>query len=272
MRGRNYTLFLLAAGVLCFGTLDSGLIWRGNLSNANLCCVHAEGQSIQYSYDSLGRVTSAVYPDGTTIDYIYDKNGNLLSSTKKGIGSQDGGSTAVNPGSSGTGNTSATTNSSNTGTASAAANSADNGKTTATTNVPGTGNAATVSNKQKVSTSSHYTAQEIKRYNQFKKKKGKIKSLKLVKKKKKYYLKITVKRIYAPGTYGETGYQVKYAANKSFKKAKSVKFSRKKSLTSKSWKVSKGKTYYVKVRAYMKTRTGKTIYTKYSAIKKIKVK
>ena len=254
MRGRNYTLFWLTAGVLCLGTVDSGLIWRGNISNANLCCVHAEGQSIQYSYDSLGRVISAVYPDGTTIDYIYDKNGNLLSCEKKDKDNQpDSGSSSAEPDTSGTGSASDKTNPSNIG--------------NVTTE-------SSVSDKQEVSTSIRYTSQEIKRYNQFKKKKGRIKSLKIVKKKKKYYLKITVNKIFSPGVYGEKGYQVKYAANKNFKKANSVKFSRasKKSLTSKSWKVSKGKTYYVKVRGYMKTRAGKTIYTKYSTVKKIKVK
>lgn len=37
---------------------------------------------INYSYDSLGRVESAVYPDGTKITYTYDANGNLLSIVK----------------------------------------------------------------------------------------------------------------------------------------------------------------------------------------------
>lgn len=36
------------------------------------------GQSIQRSYDSLGRITQIVYPDSSIITYTYDNNGNLI--------------------------------------------------------------------------------------------------------------------------------------------------------------------------------------------------
>ena len=207
---------------------------------------------IRYSYDSLGRVVSVIYPDKTKITYTYDKNGNILScKTEKNNDVSGNGTTTEQSGPSG-------------------------GKTTEQSNSSGgqiTTEKTQVQNKPTVSTSVHYTATEIKKYNQFKKRKGKIKSLKVVKKKKKYYLKITVNKIFSPGVYSEKGYQIKYATNKKFKKAKTINLKRtKKSLNSKTWKGKKGKTYYVKVRGYMKTRTGKTIYTKYSAVKKIKVK
>ena len=72
------------------------------------------------------------------------------------------------------------------------------------------------------------------------------------------------------GKYPETGYQIRYATNKKFKNAKSItiKKKRKSSITSKKWKAKK-KTYYVKVRAYMITKTGKKIYSKYSKVKKL---
>ncbi|MDE5864321.1 MAG: hypothetical protein K2H34_08245, partial [Lachnospiraceae bacterium] len=90
----------------------------------------------------------------------------------------------------------------------------------------------------------------------------------------KYYLKVQIKQINNIGIYGENGYQIKYALNSKFKKAKVVKIIRNKrgSITSKKWKVKRRKTYYVKVRAYMKTKTGQTIYSKYSKVKKIKTK
>ena len=255
MKGRIiYNRFLLP-GILCGSLLCSGLAGVSNLSGNVMNTVYAEEKKddvIQYSYDSLGRVVSVIYPDKTKITYTYDKNGNILScKTEKNNDGSGGGGTTEHHGSS-------------RGTTTGQSNSSGGQTTTEKTEVQ---------NKPTVSTSVHYTATEIKKYNQFKKRKGKIKSLKVVKKKKKYYLKITVNKIFSSGTYGEKGYQIKYATNKRFKKAKTIKLKRtKKSLNSKSWKVKKGKTYYVKVRGYMKTRTGKTIYTKYSAVKKIKVK
>ena len=64
------------------------------------------------------------------------------------------------------------------------------------------------------------------------------------------------------------GYQVAYATNKKFKKAK------KKTVTNTTYtlkKLKKKKTYYVKLRAYKKAGTGK-VFGKYCAVKKIKIK
>lgn len=238
-----YNRFLLKVTIygilLCPGL---GVVF--NLSCNPIHIVYAEEKKedvIQYFYDSLGRVVSVVYPDGTKITYTYDKNGNILScKTEKNDDDSGGGKMPEQPGSS------------------------DGQTTTEKTEV---------TKKPTVSTALHYTSTEIKKYNQFKNRKGKIKSLKIVKKNKKYYLKITVNKILSPGAYGEKGYQIKYATNKRFKKASTINLKRtRKSLNNKTWKGKKGKTYYVKVRGYMKTKTGKTIYTKYSEIKKIKVK
>ena len=119
-----------------------------------------------------------------------------------------------------------------------------------------------------------YSPEETKQYNKFKTKKLIIKSIKRIKGKKSDNLKIQIKQIAKRGTYGEIGYQIKFATNKKFKKAKVVVCVRGKrgSVTSKQWKIQKKKTYYVKARAYLKTRTGKTIYSKYSKVWVIKNK
>ena len=36
----------------------------------------ANAASVQYTYDALGRVTSATYTNGTSISYSYDNSGN----------------------------------------------------------------------------------------------------------------------------------------------------------------------------------------------------
>lgn len=64
------------------------------------------------------------------------------------------------------------------------------------------------------------------------------------------------------------GYQISYATNKKFKNAKTKK-TKKTSYTLK--KLKKGKTYYVRVRAY-RTVNGKTYYGSYSSVRKIKIK
>ena len=69
---------------------------------------------------------------------------------------------------------------------------------------------------------------------------------------------------------GSKGYEVSYATQKNFKNAKKKNVS----VSAKNYtitKASKGKTYYIKVRAYKKDSTGKKIYGKYSDVKKIKI-
>ena len=69
---------------------------------------------------------------------------------------------------------------------------------------------------------------------------------------------------------GTSGYEVVYSTDKKVKKnCVSVK-TKAKSRTLKGLK--KGKTYYVKVRAYKTDSTGQAVYGKYSAIKKVKIK
>ena len=79
-------------------------------------------------------------------------------------------------------------------------------------------------------------------------------------------LKRTVKISWAKVS-GAKGYQVKWATNKNFKKAK-YKFTSKRKITLKKLKKKK---YFVKVRAY-KTINGNTSYGKWSKTVKVKVK
>ncbi len=68
---------------------------------------------------------------------------------------------------------------------------------------------------------------------------------------------------------GAKGYQIEYALNKKMTKSKKAKTTKKTSITIKNLK--KGKTYYVRVRAY-KLDGKKKVYGKWSSVKKIKVK
>ena len=68
---------------------------------------------------------------------------------------------------------------------------------------------------------------------------------------------------------GAKGYQIQYATNKGFKKAKIVKVSGKASSKSIK-KLTGGKTYYFRVRAFKKAG-GKTVYTKWSSAKKARI-
>lgn len=246
----NYVLYLFLAYAI------SNTILPVN----HMSYVHAQNTNIQYEYDSAGRITIVRYPDGTAIGYRYDVNGNILSSEKvTGQTLPDDKQTGNNQiGGGQTGNNQGGENQNET--------LPDTGKTDS--------NQDSVQKPPASSSSVQYTATDIKNYNQFKKSKPTIKSLKRSKKKKKYYLNIRIKQMKKRGTYGEIGYQIKYAANSKFKKAKTIKAARikKGSITSKKWKVKKGKTYYVKVRAYMKTKKGETIYSKYSKVKKLKIK
>ncbi len=74
-------------------------------------------------------------------------------------------------------------------------------------------------------------------------------------------------------TTGATGYQITYSTSKKFTKntTKSIAVKSSKGATKTIKSLKKGKTYYVKVRAY-KTIGSKRYYGAYSAVKKIKVK
>lgn len=91
-----------------------------------------------------------------------------------------------------------------------------------------------------------------------------IKSVKISNVKGKKF-KLTVKAENA------AGYQIKYSTGKRFKKTQTKTVNTKKtSYTSK--KLQKGKTYYVKVRAYSYDTSGKKIYGNWSKVKKITIK
>lgn len=67
------------------------------------------------------------------------------------------------------------------------------------------------------------------------------------------------------------GYQIMYSTSGNFKKGCTTTITTKKnSVTLK--KLAKKKTYYVKVRAFKKNSAGETVYGKYSAVKKVKIK
>jgi hypothetical protein len=69
---------------------------------------------------------------------------------------------------------------------------------------------------------------------------------------------------------GAAGYQITYATDSKFKKNKKNVNMTSTSKTIKNLK--KGKTYYVKVRAYAKDSKGKKVYGSYSKVKKVKIK
>ena len=68
---------------------------------------------------------------------------------------------------------------------------------------------------------------------------------------------------------GKKGYEISYSTDKKFKKSVSQKTTSSTSYTLKSLK--KGKTYYVRVRAYKIDSTGAKVYGKYSSVKKVKI-
>ncbi len=93
---------------------------------------------------------------------------------------------------------------------------------------------------------------------------AKISSLK---NKKSKQLTVSIKKV-----SGAAGYQVTYSTDKKFKKGKNTKivYSKKNTVTLK--KLKKGKTYYVKVKAYKLDSKKLKVLGKFSAVKKIKIK
>lgn len=89
--------------------------------------------------------------------------------------------------------------------------------------------------------------------------KGSIKSAKNIKRCK---IKLKLNKV-----AGAKGYQIRYATNKRFKKA----VIRNSKLSYTIGKLKKGKTYYVKARAYIKSGKNK-VYGKWSKAKKVKIK
>lgn len=100
-----------------------------------------------------------------------------------------------------------------------------------------------------------------------------IKSLKKSYKKGNIYLTIKIAKLKKITDIEKIGFQIRYSKKKNFKGYKmiSTNQSDKKKYVSKKFKVAKNKIYYVKVRAFVKTKTGKKIYSKFSKTKKIKI-
>lgn len=76
-------------------------------------------------------------------------------------------------------------------------------------------------------------------------------------------IKVTVKKV-----SGADGYQIQYSTKSNMKSAKTVTSSK---TTTTISKLSKGKKYYVRVKAYKKDSTGKKVAGKWSKVKKVKV-
>ena len=68
---------------------------------------------------------------------------------------------------------------------------------------------------------------------------------------------------------GAEGYEISYSTDKKFKKSVTKKTTKKTSFA--LTKLKKGKTYYVRVRAYKTDSTGKKVYGKYTSVKKVKI-
>lgn len=86
-----------------------------------------------------------------------------------------------------------------------------------------------------------------------------------VKSKKKGCALIKVKKV-----TGADGYQISYTMNQRWKKGKKQKLVQKRSLTIQ--KLKRGKTYYVKVRAYRIDSSGRKVFGAYSGVKKVQIK
>lgn len=97
-----------------------------------------------------------------------------------------------------------------------------------------------------------------------------------IKNKKKNTLTIAINA----SKFEKDGYKIQYSTSKKFKKAKTITIkSTKKKLNKKIKKLKKGKTYYIRVRAYRiydpsqygSTDSKETFYSKWSKTKKIKI-
>lgn len=215
----------------------------------SLTSVAAQVNDIEYIYDAAGRLIMVTYSDGEQIQYEYDANGNII--TNKVIQST-------------------IENNEKADKVDEVVWKDDNEHNDKQPIAWGTG-FVSIRTEMRTVGILYETPQDKQAYKKFKKKKPIIKAIKQIKKKNKLYLKIQVRKISGLGNYKENGYEIKYATNKKFKEAKTLQFAKKGSVTGKQWSVKKGGTYWVKVRAYMKTKKGKTIYSKYSKSVKIKV-
>lgn len=133
------------------------------------------------------------------------------------------------------------------------------------------GKGAAYGDKKAVKNLTHVQGKTISLYAQWKKvkKPGGVKSF-TAKSKKAKVCSVTITNVRTAD-----GYQIQYAANKSFKKARSVyKTGQRGKRTVKALKgLKRKKTYYLRVRAYARDSLGKRYFaTKFSGVKKVKIR
>ena len=295
MRGKKNKIMVgIYMGIFAIAMQGGGLYVRAN-------------ESVKYQYDALGRVVSVYYSNGAEYEYKYDKNGNIVSvkkvkgkttekpNTTEELGKEE---TTKEPN---TEKTTETTKEPDTEKKTETTKEPDMGKTTETTkesDTEKTTKATETSTTEKtisaategevegpVSTTeagtgeiqpeetSTWNQKELRQINRFQRKRPVIKSLSAHKKDEKVYMNIQIRQMLPLQEEGENGYQIRYAKNDRFKHYKNITVKRKVKgkITKRSWRIQKNKTYYVKVRAYRTLRTGKTIYSKYSKVRKIRI-
>lgn len=295
MRGKKNKIMVgIYMGIFAIAMQGGGLYVRAN-------------ESVKYQYDALGRVVSVYYSNGAEYEYKYDKNGNIVSvkkvkgettekpNTTEGSGTEE---TTKEPN---TEKTTETTREPDTEKKTETTKEPDMGKTTETTkesDTEKTTKATETSTTEKttsvateegieepVSTTeadtgkiqteetSTWNQKELRQINRFRRKRPVIKSLSAHKKDEKVCMNIQIRQMLPLQEEGENGYQIRYAKNGRFKHYKNITVKRKVkgTITKRNWRIQKNKTYYVKVRAYRTLRTGKTIYSKYSKVRKIRI-
>lgn len=118
--------------------------------------------------------------------------------------------------------------------------------------------------KTKITTVKASTKKNITVYAKWSKVKVSKATIKSAKNSSSKKIKLTLKKV-----SGAKGYEIRYTTDKKFKK--SVKKVTSKKTTKTITKLKKGKTYYIKVRAYKLDSKGKKVYGKYSKVKKVTV-
>ena len=264
-------------------------------------------ESVKYQYDALGRVVYAQYSNGAEYEYEYDKNGNIVSvkkvkgETTEKTDSTEGSGTEETTKEPNTEKTTETTREPDAEKTTETMKEPNTEKTTETTREPDTEKttkATETSTTEKttsvateegiegsVSTTeadtgeiqkeetSTWNQKELRQINRFRRKRPVIKRLSAHKKDGKVYMNIQIRQMLPLQEEGENGYQIRYAKNGRFKHYKNITVKRKVKgkITKRNWRIQKNKTYYVKVRAYRTLRTGKTIYSKYSKVRKMRI-
>lgn len=118
--------------------------------------------------------------------------------------------------------------------------------------------------KNKITTISASSKKNLKLYAKWAKVTVKTSSIQSLKNSKPKQIAVSCKKV-----SGASGYQILYSTDKNFKSKKKLVSKNPKAVIN---SLKKGKTYYVKVRAFKQDSTGKDVYGKYSTVAKIKLK